>query len=228
MFALLAEPGFHNFKKLIGILFAQGRTVKEIDPHDGRVHVRLGVERAGWNMPHDFWCTVELHTHCQHAHLRRRGADALGYFALNGEDDETRPHWRFEQMAEDGRGDVIRNIRNDFVLGFRRSLASCAWGLETCPERSRRIRDYRLEIDFEYVAVNEGDIGEVAGGVLEDGEEAVVEFDGDDAGGGLRKGAGEAPGSGCQSSRGFTFGGPCSASAALCCSVWSPVCSWGR
>lgn len=96
----------------------------EVYAHDGGIHLRDRIKRLGGDAGGEGGVAVDLHTEGEQAHLRvgfvgalRRSTDALGNFTLNGQDDAGGGMPAFEQVADDGGGDVVGDVGDDEILG---------------------------------------------------------------------------------------------------------------
>ncbi len=75
-----------------------------------RIHLGRRVKSAGRDGQRHARIAEHLHAQRQQRKVARFGANALGYFLLNGQSHAPGFHAVFQQVADEGRGDVIRNI----------------------------------------------------------------------------------------------------------------------
>ena len=120
LLALLRKPRFDDGKESLTIRHIHRRAIVRLDADNGAVHLRRGIKRAGFDVSHDRRPSIELHTYRQQTQLARRCRDALRHFELNREHDQGRRNVCFQQMPDDGRGNIVRQIRHDFVRDRRR------------------------------------------------------------------------------------------------------------
>lgn len=123
-FAFLAVSGFGEAEEGVEVGGGDAGFGVEVDADNGGVHLRGGVKRAGGDVGDDGGLTIDLDAEGEEAHLRvgfvravGGGADTFGDFALDGEDDPGGRVAAFEQVADDGGGDVVGDVGDDEVGG---------------------------------------------------------------------------------------------------------------
>lgn len=138
--------------------------VVDVDFEDSGGDFGWGIEVFCSNFTDDFRFSVNLDREAEHRVVTIGGADFFGDLFLNEENYGCGFLFfvtaRHEEMAEEGGGDVVGNIGNEFV--------------RLCGKRC-----------FEGVAFFEVKVGSCAEGLFEDGMQGGVEFNGTDAAGRL-------------------------------------------
>lgn len=115
--ALLAKACLGELKKSFQHGNGNERFRIDFDDQHGRVHAGGGEEGRGGDPGGDARLAVDLHAERQQAQIAWFGADAFRDLLLDGQYDAARFAFAFEQVADDGRGDVVRDVGHDQVLG---------------------------------------------------------------------------------------------------------------
>ena len=117
-FSLLGKTRFDQFEKNIQQFDRDERFLVNIDPQNGGIHFWSGVEGTCWDLCSDAGRAINLHAQRQQAEVTGLGTDAFGNFLLDGQYNTARLGVAFEQVTDDGRCDVVRDVRNDKVIGL--------------------------------------------------------------------------------------------------------------
>ncbi len=174
LFAALGEAGAHDGEEVGRFDTGGGRLGQNIEAQHGAVDFGPRQEGAGGHTLQDAGSGVELDADCEERHCAGLSDDATGYFVLDEEDGEHRGMGAFQYVPQDGARDVVGEVRYYFEgrgEGRGRLLSDCL-GVNGFGG-----------IDLQDVSVDKGYIGLTCELLPEDGNETLVEFDGDDASG---------------------------------------------
>ena len=174
LFAALGEAGAHDGEEVGRFDAWGGRLRQNIEAQHRAVDLGTRQKGAGGHTLPDAGAGVELDANCEERHLAGLSDDAMGYFVLDEEDGERRGMGAFQYVPQDGARNVVGEVGYYFVgrgEGRGRLLSDCL-GVNGFGG-----------IDLQDVSVDNGYIGLTCELLPEDGDETLVEFDGDDASG---------------------------------------------
>ena len=100
--------------------------------------------------------SVHLHAQREQAHVAWRSADALGHLALHGQHQARRLETRLQQVADDSRGDVVRDIGHHQV--------------------ARLAGQYR-RVNRQDIALGHDHIGKIGQHLLEQRDQVLIQLD---------------------------------------------------
>ncbi len=117
---------------------------------------------------------VELHAHSEDRHCAGLGNHALGHLLLH------------EQNCQCGRGEALQNVFQDGTGDVEGEVGDYFIG-NGCGGRARPVwlvcRKEVCGIEFQYVTVDEGDVGFAGELCAQNWDQPLIQFDGNDAAG---------------------------------------------
>ena len=177
LFAALGKAGADDAEEVGRRNTGDGGLGEEVETQYSAVDFGTGEEGAGGHALQDSRPGIELYAHREQRHIAGLGDDALRDFPLHEEDGHRGRRGALQDVAQNGAGDVVGEIGDDFVS----QLARRAWArLEGFGGRA--VQDLGW-IEFENVGVYEGDVGLIGELLPKDRNEPLVELDGCDAAG---------------------------------------------
>jgi len=130
-----------------------------VQTNNSRVDLRYRIESTRRHLGHDPSGAVELHAQGQQTHIRRLRNHALPHLLLHGQDEDFRCGFCLEKVPYGSRCDVIGQVGYNLI---RPAFGKSTW------------------ITPQYIAVNDGHIRLSSKPLLQEWNEAVIKFDGDD------------------------------------------------
>ena len=156
----LTEAGFGQFKEIVHLFGRDQGLVIKFNADDGRIDLGLRIKSGSRDDHRDVCLSVDLDAERQQAQLSGGGADPFRDLFLDGQRQLLRTGFPFQQMADDGRGDVVRNVCGDVVFF---------------------VFEIFIRGKFQDIPFNDLNIGTVRQFFPQDGDQVFVQFDGNDA-----------------------------------------------
>ena len=167
----MAEAGFDELEEAVQQGRGDGGRVVQVNAYDGRIDLGGRVEGVGGDVGGDGGLAIHLHAERQQAEVAGEGADALGHLALHGQDQALRGALGLQQVAQQGRGDVIGDVGDHQVARGGHQLG--------------RVED-------EDISLHQAHIGHAAQHFFQRAEQVGIQLHGDHLAGGGSQVAGQA------------------------------------